>query len=224
MEFSSCSAFLFCFPLSPLLPCSLVLWQSRVLVPLLVGSPDLFHIVLRYANRASAEVLGRVLVLEGDWSYDCANCECCQTGSVVPGSCGDWWLVLVGVASAKPPAPSTAAPLPPHPPLKGSGSHISSGVNLSVCSSFSPPAAPPVAPSCHLRSVTVAHLCTTDLFHAPPVFLSPFFTLSSFPCTFFSLGPPPFSFLCSPCHPSCWLPTSPSCSSCAPLCSCSRLQ
>lgn len=81
-----------------LLPCSPVLWQSRVLVSVSVGSPDLFHVVLHYVNRASAEVLGRVLVLEGEWSSYSANCECCQTGSVLPGSCGDWWLVSVGVA------------------------------------------------------------------------------------------------------------------------------
>lgn len=102
-DLSSCfwSAFLlFSSPLCVfLLPCSPVLWQSRVLVSVSVGSPDLFHVVLHYVNRASAEVLGRVLVLEGEWSSYCANCECCQTGSVLPGSCGDWWLVSVGVAS-----------------------------------------------------------------------------------------------------------------------------
>lgn len=61
-----------------MLPCSLVLWQSSVVVSVSVGSPDLFHIVLRYVNRASVEVLGRVVVLEGDWSYYCANCEFCK--------------------------------------------------------------------------------------------------------------------------------------------------
>lgn len=82
------------------LPCSLVLWQSSVVVSVSVGSPDLFHIVLRYVNQASVEVLGRVVVLEGDWSYYCANCEFMRTGSVLSGSAGDWWFVLVGVASA----------------------------------------------------------------------------------------------------------------------------
>lgn len=102
-DLSSCfwSAFLlFSSPLCVfLLPCSPVLWQSRVLVSVSVGSPDLFHVVLHYVNRASAEVLGRVLVLEGEWSSYCTNCECCQTGSVHPGSCGDWWLVSMGVVS-----------------------------------------------------------------------------------------------------------------------------
>lgn len=102
-DLSSCfwSAFLlFSSPLCVfLLPCSPVLWQSRVLVSVSVGSPDLFHVVLHYVNQASAEVLGRVLVLEGEWSSYCANCECCQTGSVLPGSCGDWWLVSMGVVS-----------------------------------------------------------------------------------------------------------------------------
>lgn len=138
-DLSSCfwSAFLlFSSPLCVfLLPCSPVLWQSRVLVSVSVGSPDLFHVVLHYVNRASAEVLGRVLVLEGEWSSYCANCECCQTGSVHPGSCGDWWLVsvgawlvLVGVASGNPPAASAAAAqLSPPSPSKPSRSHTSSG-------------------------------------------------------------------------------------------------
>lgn len=49
-----------------------------MVVSVSVGSPDLFHIVLHYVNRASVEVLGRVVVLEGDWSYYCANCEFCK--------------------------------------------------------------------------------------------------------------------------------------------------
>uniref|UniRef100_A0A8D3ECX5 Laminin subunit alpha 3 n=1 Tax=Scophthalmus maximus TaxID=52904 RepID=A0A8D3ECX5_SCOMX len=38
--------------------------QSKVLVSVSVGSPDLFHVVLRYANRAGSDVRGRVSVIE----------------------------------------------------------------------------------------------------------------------------------------------------------------
>lgn len=58
------------------LPCSLVLWQSKVLVSVSVTSPDLFHVVLRYVNRGGSDVLGRVSVVEDGWNYFCANCKC----------------------------------------------------------------------------------------------------------------------------------------------------
>lgn len=61
-------------PFSPALP---DLRQSKVLVSVSVSSPDLFHVVLRYANRVGSDVLGRVSVIEdGRWSYYCGNCEC----------------------------------------------------------------------------------------------------------------------------------------------------
>lgn len=73
--------------LSPfcLLPCSRVPWQSRVFVSVLVSSPDLFHVVLRYANWRGDDVLGRVSVIEDDWNNYCGNCE----WSGVTGG-GDW--------------------------------------------------------------------------------------------------------------------------------------
>lgn len=84
-ELSSClcSGFVFfCSSLSPPPfcppPCSPVLWQSSVVASVSPGSPDLFHIMLRYVNRASVDVLGRVVVLEGERSYSCANCEFCK--------------------------------------------------------------------------------------------------------------------------------------------------
>uniref|UniRef100_A0A8D3CNT9 Laminin subunit alpha-5 n=1 Tax=Scophthalmus maximus TaxID=52904 RepID=A0A8D3CNT9_SCOMX len=46
-----------------------------VLVSVSVGSPDLFHVVLRYANRAGSDVRGRVSVIEDGWSYRCGNCS-----------------------------------------------------------------------------------------------------------------------------------------------------
>uniref|UniRef100_A0A671Z1U8 Laminin subunit alpha-5 n=1 Tax=Sparus aurata TaxID=8175 RepID=A0A671Z1U8_SPAAU len=50
--------------------------QSKVLVSVSVSSPDLFHVVLRYANRVGSDVLGRVSVIEdGRWSYYCGNCS-----------------------------------------------------------------------------------------------------------------------------------------------------
>ncbi|XP_036961278.1 laminin subunit alpha-5 isoform X1 [Acanthopagrus latus] len=50
--------------------------QSKVLVSVSVSSPDLFHVVLRYANRVGSDVLGRVSVIEdGSWSYYCGNCS-----------------------------------------------------------------------------------------------------------------------------------------------------
>nr|XP_033943330.1 laminin subunit alpha-5 isoform X2 [Pseudochaenichthys georgianus] len=47
--------------------------QSKVLVSVSVSSPDLFHVVLRYANRGGADVLGRVSVIEDTWSYYCGS-------------------------------------------------------------------------------------------------------------------------------------------------------
>ncbi|XP_035512224.1 laminin subunit alpha-5 [Morone saxatilis] len=49
--------------------------QSKVLVSVSVSSPDLFHVVLRYANRVGSDVLGRVSVLEEGWNYYCGNCS-----------------------------------------------------------------------------------------------------------------------------------------------------
>ncbi|KAM7405319.1 hypothetical protein PAMP_012591 [Pampus punctatissimus] len=47
--------------------------QSKVFVSVWVSSPDLFHVVLRYANRGGSDVLGRVAVLEDGWNYYCGN-------------------------------------------------------------------------------------------------------------------------------------------------------
>ncbi|XP_070695085.1 laminin subunit alpha-5 [Pempheris klunzingeri] len=49
--------------------------QSKVLVSVSVSSPDLFHVVLRYANRGGSDVLGRVSVIEDGWNYYCGNCS-----------------------------------------------------------------------------------------------------------------------------------------------------
>ncbi|XP_053280065.1 laminin subunit alpha-5, partial [Pleuronectes platessa] len=49
--------------------------QSKVLVQVVVGSPDLFHVVLRYASRGGAGVRGRVSVIEDGWNYRCGNCS-----------------------------------------------------------------------------------------------------------------------------------------------------
>uniref|UniRef100_A0A672HSK1 Laminin, alpha 5 n=1 Tax=Salarias fasciatus TaxID=181472 RepID=A0A672HSK1_SALFA len=49
--------------------------QSRVLVSVSVGSPDLFRVVLRYANRGRSSVVGRVWVMEDGWSFFCGNCS-----------------------------------------------------------------------------------------------------------------------------------------------------
>ncbi|XP_077410264.1 laminin subunit alpha-5 isoform X1 [Vanacampus margaritifer] len=48
--------------------------QSKVLVPVWLGSPDLFRLVLRYTNMAGVDVRGRVSVLEDDGKNFCANC------------------------------------------------------------------------------------------------------------------------------------------------------
>ncbi|KAF6730213.1 Laminin subunit alpha-5 [Oryzias melastigma] len=49
--------------------------QSRVLVSVSVTSPDLYHVVLLFANWAGSAVLGRVSVIEDEWSYYCGNCS-----------------------------------------------------------------------------------------------------------------------------------------------------
>ncbi|KAM3872260.1 laminin subunit alpha-5 [Diretmus argenteus] len=49
--------------------------QSKVLVSVSVGSPDLFHVVLRYANRGGVHVQGRVSVIEDGKNYYCGNCS-----------------------------------------------------------------------------------------------------------------------------------------------------
>ncbi|KAM9785933.1 laminin subunit alpha-5 [Neosynchiropus ocellatus] len=49
--------------------------QSRVFVSVSVSSPDLFHVVLRYANWRGSDVQGRVAVLEDGWKYFCGNCS-----------------------------------------------------------------------------------------------------------------------------------------------------
>ncbi|XP_035864341.1 laminin subunit alpha-5 isoform X2 [Sander lucioperca] len=49
--------------------------QSKVLVSVSVSSPDLFHVVLRYANRGGSDMRGRVSVIEDAWNYYCGNCS-----------------------------------------------------------------------------------------------------------------------------------------------------
>ncbi|XP_037101771.1 laminin subunit alpha-5 isoform X1 [Syngnathus acus] len=49
--------------------------QSKVLVPVWVGSPDLFRMVLRYTNMEGVDIRGRVSVLEDDGKNFCANCS-----------------------------------------------------------------------------------------------------------------------------------------------------
>lgn len=51
-------------------------WQSKVFVSVSISSPDLFHVVLRYANWGGSDVLGRVAVIEDGWNYYCGNCKC----------------------------------------------------------------------------------------------------------------------------------------------------
>jgi len=65
-------------PIPPcfLLPYRLLPWQSKVLVSVSVTSPDLFHVVLRYANWGGSHVRGRVSVIEDAWNYYCGNCKC----------------------------------------------------------------------------------------------------------------------------------------------------
>ncbi|KAM6924368.1 laminin subunit alpha-5 [Xenentodon cancila] len=49
--------------------------QSKVLVSVSVMSPDLFHVVLRYANWGDSDVQGRVSVIEDGWNHYCGNCS-----------------------------------------------------------------------------------------------------------------------------------------------------
>ncbi|XP_030624223.1 laminin subunit alpha-5 [Chanos chanos] len=49
--------------------------QSRVVVSVGIGSPDLFHVVLHYVNRGSVDVRGRVSVLENGRTFHCGNCS-----------------------------------------------------------------------------------------------------------------------------------------------------
>ncbi|TRY84024.1 hypothetical protein DNTS_013565, partial [Danionella cerebrum] len=49
--------------------------QPRVLVEVVVGSPDLFHIVLHYVNRGGTDVRGYVSVVEDARHVLCANCS-----------------------------------------------------------------------------------------------------------------------------------------------------
>ncbi|XP_069573485.1 laminin subunit alpha-5 [Brachyistius frenatus] len=49
--------------------------QSKVLVSVSVNSPDVFHMVLRYANQGGSDVRGRASVIEGAWSYYCGGCS-----------------------------------------------------------------------------------------------------------------------------------------------------
>uniref|UniRef100_A0A3B4YWT5 Laminin A chain n=1 Tax=Stegastes partitus TaxID=144197 RepID=A0A3B4YWT5_9TELE len=49
--------------------------QSKVLLSVSVSSPDLFHVVLRYANWGVSDILGRVSVIEDGWNYYCGNCS-----------------------------------------------------------------------------------------------------------------------------------------------------
>ncbi|XP_056106000.1 laminin subunit alpha-5 isoform X1 [Rhinichthys klamathensis goyatoka] len=49
--------------------------QPRVLVEVVVGSPDLFHVVLHYVNRGGMDVRGRVSVIEDGRHFLCGNCS-----------------------------------------------------------------------------------------------------------------------------------------------------
>uniref|UniRef100_A0A672R3F9 Laminin subunit alpha-5 n=1 Tax=Sinocyclocheilus grahami TaxID=75366 RepID=A0A672R3F9_SINGR len=49
--------------------------QPRVLVEVVVGSPDLFHVVLHYVNRGGVDVRGRVSVIEDGRHFLCGNCS-----------------------------------------------------------------------------------------------------------------------------------------------------
>ncbi|XP_030589628.1 laminin subunit alpha-5 isoform X2 [Archocentrus centrarchus] len=49
--------------------------QSKVLVSVLVSSPDVFFVVLRYANWQGSVVRGRMSVTEDGWSHHCGNCS-----------------------------------------------------------------------------------------------------------------------------------------------------
>ncbi|KAB5546449.1 hypothetical protein PHYPO_G00072140 [Pangasianodon hypophthalmus] len=47
--------------------------QPRVLVEVVVGSPDLFHVVLHYVNRGGRDIWGRVSVMEDSRNFPCSN-------------------------------------------------------------------------------------------------------------------------------------------------------
>nr|XP_009294934.1 laminin subunit alpha-5 isoform X1 [Danio rerio] len=49
--------------------------QPRVLVEVVVGSPDLFHVVLHYVNRGGVDVTGQVSVIEDGRHVLCGNCS-----------------------------------------------------------------------------------------------------------------------------------------------------
>ncbi|XP_057219104.1 laminin subunit alpha-5 isoform X1 [Triplophysa rosa] len=49
--------------------------QPRVLVEVVVGSPDLFHVVLHYVNRGGLDVRGQVSVIEEGRHFLCGNCS-----------------------------------------------------------------------------------------------------------------------------------------------------
>ncbi|KAL4655456.1 laminin subunit alpha-5 isoform X1 [Arapaima gigas] len=49
--------------------------QPRVAVSVSISTPDLFHVVLRYINRGSNDVRGRVSVLEDGKNFLCGNCS-----------------------------------------------------------------------------------------------------------------------------------------------------
>ncbi|XP_017342550.1 laminin subunit alpha-5 isoform X1 [Ictalurus punctatus] len=49
--------------------------QPLVLVEVVVGSPDLFHVVLRYVNRGGTDIRGRVSVMEESRNFLCSNCS-----------------------------------------------------------------------------------------------------------------------------------------------------
>lgn len=62
------------FPLALYFARSLVP-KPLVLVEVVVGSPDLFHVVLRYVNRGGTDIRGRVSVMEESRNFLCSNCE-----------------------------------------------------------------------------------------------------------------------------------------------------
>ncbi|KAI5095781.1 laminin subunit alpha-5 isoform X1 [Silurus meridionalis] len=49
--------------------------QPRVLIEVVVGSPDLFHVVLHYVNRGGTDIWGRVSVVEDIRNFQCSNCS-----------------------------------------------------------------------------------------------------------------------------------------------------
>ncbi|KAK3546887.1 hypothetical protein QTP86_003815 [Hemibagrus guttatus] len=49
--------------------------QPRVMVEVVVGAPDLFHVVLHYVNRGGTDIWGRVYVMEDSRNFLCSNCS-----------------------------------------------------------------------------------------------------------------------------------------------------